>query len=54
MESIAEHEPRDPLGGRIVPIVLFVPGMRPAQTSRQYRFPGIEARTLSYYRGEEL
>lgn len=54
MESIAEHEPRDPASGRIVPIVLLVPGLRPPQTSRQYRFLGLAERTLSFYRGEEL
>jgi len=54
MEGIAEQEPRDPLTNRIVPIVLLVPGTRPAQTSRQYRFLGLERRTLDFYRGEEL
>jgi hypothetical protein len=54
MEGIAEQEPRDPRTNRIVPIVLLVPGTRPAQTSRQYRFLGLERRTLDFYRGEEL
>jgi len=54
MEGIAEQEPRDPLTNRIVPIVLLVPGTRPAQTSRQYRFLGLDRRTLDFYRGEEL
>jgi hypothetical protein len=54
MESIAEQEPRDPTTDRILPIVLLVPGLRPPQSSRQYRFLGLDHRTLSFYRGEEL
>lgn len=54
MEGIAEHEPRDPATNRIVPIVLLVPGTRPAQTSRTYRFLNLESHTLNFYRGEEI
>ena len=54
MESIAEQEPRDPHTNRVLPIILLVPGTRPAQTSRQYRFLGLERCTLDFYRGEEL
>lgn len=54
MEGIAEQEPRDARTNRIVPIVLLVPGTRPAQTSRQYRFLGLDRRTLDFYRGEEI
>ncbi|MGH2409668.1 MAG: hypothetical protein ACRDGS_04770 [Chloroflexota bacterium] len=54
MESIAEQEPRDPRSGRIVPIVLLVPGFRPPQTSRQYRFLGPDSPILEFYRGEEI
>lgn len=54
MEGIAEQEPRDPHTGRILPIILLVPGARPAQTSRQYRFLGLERCLLDFYRGEEL
>ena len=54
MESIAEQEPRDPRSGRIVPIVLLVPGTRPPQTSRQYRFLGHDSPILEFYRGEEI
>lgn len=54
MEGIAEQEPRDPHTNRVLPIVLLVPGTRPAQTSRQYRFLGLERCVLDFYRGEEL
>lgn len=54
MEGIAEQEPRDPGTQRILPIVLLVPGTRPAGTSRRYRFLGLERLTLDFYRGEEL
>lgn len=54
MESLAEQEPRDPATGRVVPIVLFVPGSRPPQTSREYLFLGQERLRQDFYRGEEL
>ena len=54
MEGIAEEEPRDPATNRILPIVLLVPGTRPAGVSRRYRFLGLERLTLDFYRGEEL
>lgn len=54
MEGIAEQEPRDPASNRIVPIILLIPGARPAGTSRQYRFLGLDRLTLDFYRGEEL
>jgi hypothetical protein len=54
MEGIAEREPRDSHTNRVVPIVLLVPGTRPAGTSRQYRFLGLDRLMLDFYRGEEL
>lgn len=53
MEALAEQEPRDPATGQIVPIVLFVPGMRPPQTSRIYWFLSQERLKQDFYRGEE-
>jgi hypothetical protein len=53
MEQVAEHEPHDPKSDAMVPIVLFVPGMRPPQSSRQYLFLGLETLQLNFYRGEE-
>ncbi len=54
MEAIAEHEPRDPATGQIVPFVLLAPGVRPPQTSRTYLFLGREDIRLEFYRGEEI
>lgn len=54
MEELAEQEPRDPLTGQMVPIVLLVPGVRPPQTSRIYYFLGQERLTNEFYRGEEV
>ena len=54
MEAIAEQEPRNPHSGRIVPVVLFVPGIRPPQTSREYLYLGLENQRLTFYRGEEI
>jgi len=54
MEGMAEEEPRDPTTGRIVPIVLLIPGVRPPQTSREYLFLGEESLRKSFYRGEEI
>jgi len=53
MEALADKEPRDPATNRVVPIVLLVPGVRPPQTSRVYRFLGQEDLTQTFYRGEE-
>jgi hypothetical protein len=53
MEQVAEQEPRDPKTGQMVPIVLFVPGTRPPQTSRCYLFLGFERLRLDFYRGED-
>ncbi len=53
MERMAEQEPRAPATGRMVPIVILVPGVRPPQTSRMYLFLGLEREELSFYRGEE-
>lgn len=53
MEALAEQELRDPTSGRIVPVVVLVPGTRPPQTSRTYRFLGLEQLQLQFYRGEE-
>ncbi len=52
MEFLAEQEPRNPSTGTIVPIVLFVPGSRPPQTSRSYLF--LDQIQLDFYRGEEI
>jgi hypothetical protein len=54
MELIAEKEPRDPVSGRVVPVVLFVPGDRPTGASRTYHFLGLEDQRLEFYRGEEI
>ncbi|MCG8347007.1 MAG: hypothetical protein MI924_04425 [Chloroflexales bacterium] len=54
MEELAEHEPRAPTTGQIVPIVLLTPGVRPPQTSRTYYFLGQEDLRQEFYRGEEL
>jgi hypothetical protein len=53
MERMAEQEPRDQATGRMVPIVILVPGIRPPQTSRTYLFLGLEREELNFYRGEE-
>ena len=53
MEALAEQEPRDPASGRIVPIVLLIPGVRPPQSSRIYLFLGQERLKQDFYRGEE-
>jgi hypothetical protein len=53
MEALAEQEPRDPATNRVVPVVLFVPGTRPPQTSRTYLFLGLDTLRRSFYRGEE-
>jgi len=54
MEALAEQEPRDPSSGRVVPLVLLIPGIRPAQTSREYWFLGQERLRQTFYRGEEV
>jgi len=53
MEMLADEEPRDPKTGHVLPIVLFVPGTRPPQSSRIYYFLGQPETRLSFYRGEE-
>lgn len=53
MELLAEQEIRVTGSGRIVPIVILVPGTRPPQTSRRYDFLGLERLALDFYRGEE-
>ncbi len=53
MESMAEQEVRDPRTGRVVPIVVLVPGVRPPQTSRRYWFLGQRRLECDFYRGEE-
>jgi len=53
MEELAEHEPRNPATGQMVPIVVLVPGVRPPQTSREYLFLGQERLRQAFYRGEE-
>jgi hypothetical protein len=54
MEFMAEQEPRNPITGTIVPVVLFIPGTRPPQTSRVYLFLDQERLRLTFYRGEEI
>ena len=54
MEFLAEQEPRHPITGTIVPVVLFIPGTRPPQTSRVYLFLDQEKLRLTFYRGEEI
>jgi len=54
MEFLAEQEPRHPITGTIVPVVLFIPGTRPPQTSRVYLFLDQEKLRLTFYRGEEM
>lgn len=54
MEAVAEREPRDPRTGKVLPIVLLVPGTHPPQSSRTYDFMGRVDQRLSFYRGEEL
>jgi hypothetical protein len=54
MEFIAEQEPRNPITGTIVPVVLLIPGTRPPQTSRVYLFLDQEKLRLTFYRGEEI
>lgn len=54
MEALAEQEPRDPRTNKVIPIVLLVPGVRPAQSSRTYLFLGQERLRQSFYRGEEV
>lgn len=54
MEFLAEHEPRNPITGTIVPVVLLIPGTRPPQTSRVYLFLDQERLRLTFYRGEEM
>ncbi len=53
MELLAENEVRDRVTGRVVPIVILVPGVRPPQTSRTYWFLGRSDLQLDFYRGEE-
>lgn len=54
MEFLAEQEPRHLSTNTIVPIVLLIPGIRPAQTSHVYQFLGQERLRLDFYRGEEM
>jgi hypothetical protein len=54
MEAAAERELHDPRTGKVVPIVLLIPGVNPPQTSRTYLFLGLEDQLLSFYRGEEM
>jgi hypothetical protein len=54
LEFLAEQEPRCLSTGKIVPIVLMVPGSRPPQTSRLYWFLDQERLKCDFYRGEEI
>jgi hypothetical protein len=53
MEQFAEHSLDNPASGRPVPIVLFVPGYRVPNTSRQYYFLTPASQPLKMYRGED-
>ena len=53
MEVLAEHEARDSHSGRMIPIVVLVPGTRPPQASREYYFLGQERLRQQFYRGED-
>jgi hypothetical protein len=54
MEFLAETEPRDERTGRVVPIVVLVPGYLAPRTSRFYHFLDREQPLLDFYRGEEI
>ncbi|RRR74018.1 MAG: hypothetical protein EI684_07915 [Candidatus Viridilinea halotolerans] len=54
MEKFAEQSLEHPATGRPVPIVLFVPGYRVPNTSRQYSFLSHTATQLKMYRGEDV
>lgn len=53
MEKFAEDSLDNPATGRPVPIVLFVPGYRVPNTSRQYYFLREASEQLKMYRGED-
>jgi len=54
MEQIGDQEPRHPQTGKMVPIVLLIPGFRPAQRSHVYHFLSEEDALLTFYRGEDI
>lgn len=54
LEFLAEQEPRCLETGKMIPIVLLVPGSRPPQTSRLYWFLDQERLKSDFYRGEEI
>lgn len=54
MEAIGEQEMVNPATGRMPPVVILVPGIRPPQTSRTYLFLGREDLRKELYRGEEV
>jgi hypothetical protein len=54
IEFLAEQEPRHPKTGVIVPMVLLIPGIRPAHSSHVYLFLGQERLRFNFYRGEEI
>lgn len=54
MEFLSEMEPRCAITETMIPIVLFVPGYRPPQTSRLYWFLDQASLQFDFYRGEEI
>ena len=54
IEYLAEQEPRHPSTNRMVPIVVFIPGAIPPQTSHIYDFLGQAHLRQNFYRGEEI
>ncbi len=54
MEQFAEHSLDNPVNGRPVPIVLFVPGFPVRHMSRTYHFLTEASQPLLMYRGEDI
>lgn len=54
MEGVGDQEPRHPQSGKMVPIVLLIPGFRPPQRTHVYRFLSEEHPLLPFYRGEDI
>lgn len=54
IEFLAEQEPRNPNTNRMVPIVVFIPGTLPPQSSHVYEFLGQARLRQNFYRGEEI
>lgn len=54
MEGVGDQEPRHPRSGKMVPIVLLIPGFRPPERTHVYRFLSEEQPLLPFYRGEDI